>query len=72
MQQHANKLAGNLILLLIVWVTGILGLLNFLKAFYSTFGFEQSITNATLTILSSVSLVITLGVGVIVVKQRRE
>ena len=48
MQDNANKLTGNLVLLLIIWITGILGLLNFLKAFYSTFGPDQTITNATL------------------------
>ena len=72
MQQHANKLVGNILLLLIVWVTCILGLLNFLKAFYSTFGIEQTITNTTLTVLSLVSLVISIGVGVYVVNQSRK
>jgi Mn2+/Fe2+ NRAMP family transporter len=71
MQQHANKLAGNLILLLIVWVTGILGLLNFLKAFYSTFGIEQMINNSTLLVLSLVSMFITTGVGVKVYNTNR-
>ena len=70
MQDNANKLTGNLVLLLIIWITGILGLLNFLKAFYSTFGPDQTITNATLTVLSFVSLVITVGVGVYVLKQK--
>jgi manganese transport protein len=70
MLQHANKWIGNLLLLLIVWVTGILGLLNFLKAIYSTFGIEQSITNTTLVVLSLVSLVITLGVGINVLRQK--
>ena len=70
MQDNANKLAGNLVLLLIIWVTGILGLLNFLKAFYSTFSLEQTITNATLIVLSLVSLAITIGVGVYVVKEK--
>jgi manganese transport protein len=70
MQDHANRLSGNLILLLIIWVTGILGLLNFLKAFYSTFGIEQTITNSALIVLSMVSLVITIGVGMYVVKQK--
>ena len=72
MQDNANKLAGNLVLLLIIWVTGILGLLNFLKAFYSTFSLEQTISNATLTVLSLVSLAITIGVGVYVAKQKRK
>lgn len=71
MQDNANKLAGNLVLLLIIWVTGILGLLNFLKAFYSTFGLGKTITNTTLIVLSLVSLVITIGVGMYVVKQKR-
>jgi manganese transport protein len=70
MLQHANRWVGNLLLLLIVWVTGILGLLNFLKAIYSTFGIEQSITNTTLILLSLVSLVITLGVGINVLRQK--
>ena len=70
MQDNANKLTGNLVLLLIIWVTGILGLLNFIKAFYSTFGLDQTITNATLIVLSFVSLVITVGVGVYVVNQK--
>jgi Mn2+/Fe2+ NRAMP family transporter len=71
MQENANRLAGNLFLLLIIWVTGVLGLLNFLKAFYSTFGMEQTITNTTLIALSMVSLVITIGVGMYVVKQKK-
>jgi len=70
MQENANRLAGNLVLLLIIWVTGILGLLNFLKAFYSTFGLEQTITKTTLIVLSMVSTVITIGVGMYLVKQK--
>ena len=72
MLANTNKIAGNLLLLLIIWVTGILGLLNLLKAFYSTFGLVQAITNTTLVFLSLISLVITIGVGVYVVKQKNE
>ncbi len=71
MQENANRLAGNLVLLVIIWVTGILGLLNLLKALYSTLGIEQTITNATLIVLSLVSLVIAIGVGILAIKQNR-
>jgi len=71
MLTNANKWLGNLILLLIVFVTGILGLLNVLKAFYSTFGFEQSISNTALTVISIISLMATLLLGVKVLKPKR-
>ena len=69
MQQHANKLAGNILLLLIVWVTCILGILNLLKAFYSTFGVAQSITNVILIVITLFSLLITIVIGIIAIKR---
>jgi manganese transport protein len=70
MQENVNKPIGNILLLVIVWVTGILGLLNFLKAFYSTFGMEQVVSNNALIILSLVSLMITVGIGVKVQREK--
>jgi len=71
MQEYSNKILGNLGLLLIVWITGILGLLNLLKAVNSTFGLEQVISNATLFVISMVSLVITVAISLYAVKQKR-
>ena len=69
MQQHANKLVGNILLLLIVWVTCILGILNLLKAFYSTFGVAQLITNVILIIITLFSLLITIVIGILAIKR---
>jgi manganese transport protein len=63
MQENGNKLMGNLVLLAIIWVTGILGLLNITKAAISAFAIEQEINNTLLITLASMSLLITIGVG---------
>jgi manganese transport protein len=70
MGENVNRWRGNLLLLVIVWVTGILGLLNFLKAFYSTFGMEQNITNTALIVLSLISFVITASIGTKVLRKK--
>ncbi len=70
MKDQVNKITGNLFLLFILWVTGILGLLNFLKAIYSAFGIEKYIPNSALTVISLVSLMITIVIGVNVIKKK--
>lgn len=71
MKSYANKMLGNLGLLLIVWVTGILGILNLLKAFNSTFGLDQVISNTSLLIITLASLVMTLTLGYKVLIHKR-
>jgi manganese transport protein len=66
---NVNRWRGNLLLLLIVWVTGILGLLNFLKAFYSTFGMEQHIAKTALIVLSLISFVVTASISAKVLRR---
>ena len=64
MQNQVNKLAGNLGLLAVIWITGILGLINILKAFYGTFGIARQIDANTLVALALISLLVTTGIGV--------
>jgi manganese transport protein len=63
MKDHSNKLVANLALLAVVWITLILGLLNLLKAFYASFQVEQTINNPILIILSLVSLLVVVLMG---------
>ncbi len=63
MVTQANTWRGNLGLLLVIWITGILGLINILKATYSTFGYQQNINNFTLGVLTVIALLTTVGIG---------
>ena len=69
MQAYVNKWLGNVVLLFIVWITGILGLLNVVKATYSTLDIEQTISNSMLLTLALVSLLITVGLGYRTIRQ---
>ena len=59
LQDHINTFKGNLMLLIIVWITGVLGLINLTKAIFATINAESSISTQTLLILSIISLGIT-------------
>jgi manganese transport protein len=63
MKDYTNRLMGNMFLLIVVWITLILGLLNLLKATYAGFRIESAIDNTSLLILSITSLLITIYVG---------
>jgi manganese transport protein len=71
MLENANKLLGNIFLMLIIWVTGVLGLLNVTKALISALAIEQPINNTILITLASLSLLITIGVGFYVVRKTK-
>ena len=63
MKEFSNGLAGNVALLIVVWITLILGLLNVLKAIYAGFQINQAIENKTLIILSFLSFVVVVYLG---------
>ena len=63
MSEHVNRFKGNLALLAVIWVTSILGLLNLLKAIYSTFGINRVIDITELMAISVIALAVTIWVG---------
>jgi Mn2+/Fe2+ NRAMP family transporter len=63
MGSHLNNNTGNLALLAVVWVTSVLGLLNLLKALYTTFRFTRVINTDEVIILGIVALAITYWLG---------
>ena len=71
MLENANKLLGNIVLMVIIWVTGVLGLLNVTKALISALAIEQPINNTILISLASLSLLITIAVGFYVVRKTK-
>ena len=70
MKEQINKITGNIFLLFIVWVTTLLGLINFLKAFYNTFGMDQPILKSVLILLSGLALLVTGMAGFWAFRQR--
>ncbi|MEN8250157.1 MAG: Nramp family divalent metal transporter [Bacteroidota bacterium] len=71
MKAYTNKWLGNIILMLILWITGILGLINLTKAFYATFGIESAISTTTLVILAAISLLFTILVAIKALNQSK-
>ena len=60
-----------IVLMVIIWVTGVLGLLNVTKALISALAIEQPINNTILISLASLSLLITIAVGFYVVRKTK-
>jgi len=69
MMEQVNGFFSNLFLLIVVWVTTTLGLLNLLKAGYSTFNITTTIPSTILVGLSGVSLIITVLSAVRAIRQ---
>lgn len=68
MQAHVNNFAANLSLLIVVFITLILGIMNLVKAFYAAIGIGHPITNSTLLLIGLAGLIITGLVAIRVIR----